>query len=120
MRSVPVTVLIAASLTVWAAAGIALAQHEVGVRQELEMQYRRLTEHDRKDLKAIARLKTSDFHAIFPDGRIGDVEVMEQYTRQFIESDQPPFNIRNTIQKEVSENGLIAVVEVLQGSVSKA
>ena len=36
-------------------------------------------------------------------------------TKQFIEINQPPFNIRNTIQKlTVSENKLIAVAEVFQ------
>jgi hypothetical protein len=40
---------------------------------------------------------------------------MEQYTRQFLESNQPPYNIRFTVQKlAVSENKLIAVAEVLQ------
>lgn len=93
-----------------------LAQDDAEVRQELEVQYKRLAEaHDRKDPKTIANLKTSDFHAIFPDGRVGDVKVMEQYTKQFIESNQPPFKIRNTIQKlTVSENKFIAVAEVVQ------
>ena len=92
------------------------AQDDTEVRKELETQYRKLAEaHDRKDLKAIASLKTEDFHAIFPDGRVGDVKTMEQYTRQFIEANQPPFHIRNTIQQlTVSENRLIAVAEVFQ------
>jgi hypothetical protein len=99
-----------------AGAMTALAQDGAEVRKELEVQYRKLAEaHDRKDLKTIANLKTPEFHAIFPDGRVGDVKVMEQYTRQFIEGNQPPFNIRNTIQKlTVSENKLIAVAEVFQ------
>jgi hypothetical protein len=92
------------------------AQDDAEVRKELEVQYKKLAEaHDRKDLKTIASLKTLDFHAIFPDGRVADVKQMEQYTRQFIESNQPPFNIRNTIQRlTVSENKLIAVAEVFQ------
>ncbi len=92
------------------------AQDDSAVRKELEVQYKRLAEaHDRKDLKAIADLKTPDFHAIFPDGRVGDVKAMEQYSRQFIETNQPPFNIRVTIQKlTISENKLIAVAEVFQ------
>lgn len=95
---------------------MAPAQDDGEARKELEAQYEKLAEaHYRKDLKAIAGLKTLDFHAIFPDGRVGDVRMMEQYTKQFIESNQPPFHISNTIQKiTVSENRLIAVVEVFQ------
>jgi hypothetical protein len=40
---------------------------------------------------------------------------MEQYSRQFLEMNQPPYHIRHTIQKlTVSENKLIAVAEVFQ------
>src|SRR3989442_6256244 len=94
----------------------ASAQDDADVRKELEARYRKLAEaHDRKDLNAIAGLKTQDFHAIFPDGRVGDVQTMERYTRQFLEDNRPPLNIRHTIQKlTASENRLIAVVEVLQ------
>jgi hypothetical protein len=71
--------------------------------------------HDKRDLKAIVGLKTADFHAIFPDGRVGDSKLMEQYSRQFLEVNQPPYNQRFTIQQlAVSENKLIAVAEVLQ------
>jgi hypothetical protein len=92
------------------------AQDDPEVRKELEAQYKRLAEaHDRRDLKAIVGLKTADFHAIFPGGRVGDSKVMEQYSRQFLERNQPPYNIRVTIQKlNVSENKLIAVAEILQ------
>ncbi len=92
------------------------AQDHPEVRKELEAQYKRLAEaHDRRDLKAIVGLKTADFHAIFPDGRIGDSKVMEQYSKQFLETNQPPYNIRFTIQTlTVSENKLIAVAEVFQ------
>ena len=92
------------------------AQGDADVRNALEGQYKQLAEaHDRKDLKTLASLKTSDFHAITPDGRVNDVKMMEQYTKQFIEMNQPPFNIRNTIQKLfVSENELVAVAEVFQ------
>ena len=92
------------------------AQGESDVRKELEAQYKRLAEaHDRQDLKTIVGLKTADFHAIFPDGRVGDSKQMEQYSKQFLESNQPPYNIRITIEKlTVSENKLIAVAEVLQ------
>jgi hypothetical protein len=91
-------------------------QDNIEVRKELEAQYQKLAEaHDKRDLKTIVGLKTSDFHAIFPDGRIGDSKVMEQYSKQFLETNQPPYNIRVTIQKlTVSENKLIAVAEVFQ------
>lgn len=94
----------------------ASAQDDAAVRKELEAQYLKLAEaHDKRDLKTIVGLKTADFHAIFPDGRVGDSKVMEQYSKQFLESNQPPYNIRVTIQKlTVSENKLIAVAEVLQ------
>ena len=91
-------------------------QDDAAVRTELEIQYRKLAEaHDRKDLKAIANLKTADFHAIGPDGKVGDVQTMQEYTRRFLEQNQPPFHIRNTIrQLTISDNRLIAVVEVFQ------
>ena len=86
------------------------------VRNQLDAQYRKLAQaHDRRDVKAIAALKTADFHAIFPDGRIGDVEVMKEHTRKFLENNEPPYNIRITIQSlRVSENKLIAIADVLQ------
>jgi len=92
------------------------AQDDPAVRKELEGQYQKLNEaHDRRDLKAILALKTADFHAIFPDGRIGDSKIMEEYSRNFIEKNLPPYNIRITIQKlDVSANKLIAIAEVLQ------
>ena len=40
---------------------------------------------------------------------------MEQYSKRFLERNQPPFNQRFTIQKlTVSHNKLIAVAEVFQ------
>jgi ketosteroid isomerase-like protein len=92
------------------------AQDDADVRRELEAQYKKLAEaHDRKDLKAIIALKTSDFHAVFTDGRVGDSKLMEQYSKEFLERNQPPFNLRFTIQKlTVSYNKLIAVAEVFQ------
>jgi hypothetical protein len=96
--------------------GTASAQNDDAVRKELDAQYLKLAQaHDKRDLKAIVALKTADFHAIFPDGRVGDSKVMEQYSKQFLESNLPPYNIRVTIQKlVVSENKLIAVADVLQ------
>src|SRR5215211_5292425 len=74
------------------------AQDDADVRRELGAQYKKLAEaHDRKDLKAIVALKTSDFHAIFTDGRVGDSKLMEQYSKDFLERNQPPFNMRFTI-----------------------
>lgn len=92
------------------------AQDDADVRRELEAQYKKLAEaHDRKDLKAIIALKTSDFHALFNDGRVGDSKLMEQYSKEFLERNQPPFNLRFTIQKlTVSYNKLIAVAEIFQ------
>jgi hypothetical protein len=92
------------------------AQDDPEVRKELDAQYQKLAEaHDKGELKTIVGLKTADFHAIFPDGRVGDSKMMEQYSKQFLESNQPPYNIRFTIQKlAVSENKLIAVAEVFQ------
>ena len=94
----------------------AVAQDDAGVRKALEAQYRRLAEaHEREDLKAILGFRTADFHSIFPDGRVGDSKVMEQYSKQFLEMNEPPYDIRVTIRKlTVSENGLIAVADVLQ------
>jgi uncharacterized protein DUF4440 len=120
MRTRAVLFFLACALTVVGRA-TATAQDDAEVRKELDAQYKKLAEaHDRKDLKAIASLKTPDFHAIFPDGKVGDVKTMQEYTRQFVENNQPPFNIRNTIQQiTVSANRLIAVVEVFQ-EVSRA
>lgn len=94
----------------------AFAQGNAEIQKELETQYRKLAEaHEKRDLRTIVGLKTADFHAIFPDGRVGDCRQMEQYSQQFLESNEPPFNIRVTIQKlTVSENQLIAVADVFQ------
>ena len=111
-RMVPLAALLLLLLNPIATA----AQDDSEVRKELEAQYQKLAEaHDRKDLKAILALKTADFHAIFPDGKVGDCKTMEQYSQQFLENNQPPYNMRITIQKlTVSENKLIAVAEVFQ------
>ena len=94
----------------------ASAQDDAEVRKELEARYRELNEaHDKRDLKAILALKTADFHAIFPDGKVGDCKTMEEYSKKFLENNEPPYNIRITIQElKVSENKLIAIATVLQ------
>src|SRR5688572_4335735 len=85
------------------------------VRKELAARYEALARaHDRKDLAAIVGMKTPDFHTISPDGKVGDAKTMAEYSRQFLEGNLPPYNIRVTIQTlTVSEHGLIAVAEVL-------
>jgi hypothetical protein len=110
------TAALVAVLAVFLSPATTTAQDDAVVRKELEAQYRRLAEaHDRRDLKAIVGFRTADFHAVFPDGRVGDSKVMEQYSRQFLESNQPPYDIRVTIQQlTVSENQLIAVADVFQ------
>lgn len=94
----------------------ALAREDADVKAELEAQYRKLAEaHDQENLEAIVALKTADFHAIFPDGKVGDSKAMEQYTKQFLEGNEPPYDIRFTIETlAVSPNKLIAVAEVFQ------
>lgn len=92
------------------------AQEDADIRKELETQYKKLAEaHDRKDLKAILAVRTSDFHTVLPDGRVTDSKLMEEYSKGFLERNQPPFNFRFTIQKlTVSFNKLIAMAEVFQ------
>jgi ketosteroid isomerase-like protein len=110
--------LIALSVLIFACLNVATvrAQDDAEVRKALDAQYRQLAAaHNRNDLKAIVALKTADFHAIFPDGRVADSKVMEEYSRQFLAGNQPPYDIRFSIEKlNVSENKLIAVAEVLQ------
>jgi len=96
--------------------GPASAQDDTEIRKELDARYKELGEaHDKRDLKAILALKTADFHAIFPDGKVGDCKTMEEYSKQFLEKNEPPYNIKITIQElRVSENKLIAIATVLQ------
>ncbi|HET9251449.1 MAG TPA: nuclear transport factor 2 family protein [Candidatus Eisenbacteria bacterium] len=86
------------------------------IKNQLDAQYQKLSEaHDRQDLPAILSLKTPDFHAIFPDGRVGDAKVMAEYSKQFITMNKPPYGVRVIIQSlAVSDSGLIAVAEVSQ------
>jgi hypothetical protein len=110
------TILLSVLLGFFMGVRTAPAQQDAAVRQELEAQYLKLAEaHEGENLQAILALKTPDFHAIFPDGKVGDTKTMREYSKQFLEANQPPYNIRVTIQGlAVSENGLIAVAEVLQ------
>lgn len=73
-RSVVLPLAAAASLAPVQAAedANATAQDDAGIRKELDARYEQLAEaHEREDLKAIVAMKTPDFHAIFPDGRVG-------------------------------------------------
>ncbi len=89
------------------------------VRQELEQAYERLNSANaRGDLKAVLAMKTSDFHAIFPDGKVGDFETMKQYSERFMKNNSRGLKVRITIQKlSVSEHRIVAVAEVLQEAV---
>ncbi|MFL5556981.1 MAG: hypothetical protein ACJ78D_14410 [Gemmatimonadaceae bacterium] len=111
-RAFPAVLLVA-----WVIASPARAQDaQSRVRAELDARYTELARaHDRKDLAAIVAMKTVDFHSIFPDGNVGDARVMEEYSRRFLESNQPPYDIRvKIVRLTVSPNELIAVAEVLQ------
>ena len=111
----PACAFAAVLLLASAAAGRA-QDTETTVRAELDARYTELARaHDRRDLAAIVAMKTSDFHAIFPDGNVGDARVMEEYSRNFLATNQPPYDIRIKILRlSVSPNRLIAVAEVLQ------
>ena len=75
---------------------------------------------DSRDLKKILSFKTSDFHSIGPDGRVLDNITMKEYSRQFITNNIPPYNIKNTILSlKLSDNKIVAVVDVLQEAVRK-
>ncbi len=95
---------------------IVSAQDDETIRKELNIQYQKLAKaYVQRDLKTIAGLKTSDFHAVFPDGKVGDVKTMEQYSKQFLAVNQSPINVKFNIQKlTISENRLNAVAEVFQ------
>src|ERR1700754_5106164 len=70
---------------------------------------------DERDLDKILSFRTTDFHAIGPDGKVLDNIMMKEYSRQFITNNIPPYNITNTILKlSVSDNRIVAVVDVLQ------
>jgi hypothetical protein len=101
---------------VLAFASLTFAQDDAAIKKAIDAQYTKLSEaHERKDLKAILALKTADFHTILPDGRVTDAKFMADYSRTWLERNQPPFNIRFTIEKlTVSPNSTIAVADVFQ------
>ncbi len=75
---------------------------------------------DERNLTKILSFKTGDFHAIGPDGRVLDHITMKEYSRQFITNNIPPYNTKNTILNlRLSDNKIVAVVDVLQESVRK-
>jgi hypothetical protein len=75
---------------------------------------------DERNLEKILSFKTADFHAIGPDGKVLDHISMKEYTRQFITNNIPPYNIKNTILNvRLSDNKILAVVDVLQESIRK-
>ena len=91
------------------------------VKRILYTRYEELTKTmDGRDLEKILSFKTSDFHSIGPDERVLDNISMKEYTRQFITNNIPPYNTRFTILKlRLSDNKIVAVVDVLQESVRK-
>lgn len=95
---------------------VTYAQGNTDIRKSLETQYQKLAQaYTQKDLKTVASLKTPDFHAVLPDGRVGDAKTMRQYSKEFLEINQSPINVKFNIQKlTVSENKLNAVAEVFQ------
>jgi hypothetical protein len=91
------------------------------VKKILNARYESLAKAmDERNLEKILSFKTSDFHAIGPDGKVLDNITMKEYSRQFITNNIPPYNIKNTILNlRLSENKIVAVVEVLQESIRK-
>jgi uncharacterized protein related to proFAR isomerase len=87
---------------------LALGADDVGVRSELEQQYHKRAEaYGVQDRKAIASMYTADFDAILSDGQILDVLAEKELDMK------TPAEVRYTIRElAVSENRLIAVVEV--------
>lgn len=91
------------------------------VKNILHKRYEELSKAmDERNLDTILSFKTSDFHAIGPDGKILDNIEMKEYSRQFITNNIPPYNIKNIILNlRLSYNKIVAVVDVLQESVRK-
>ena len=91
------------------------------VKKILNTRYETLAKAmDERDLEKMLSFKTSDFHSIGPDGRVLDNITMKEYSRQFITNNIPPYNIKNTILNlRLSDNKIVAVVDVFQESVRK-
>jgi hypothetical protein len=91
------------------------------VKKILNSRYEALAKAmDEKDLEKMLSFKTSDFHAIGPDGKVLDNITMKEYSRQFITTNIPPYNSKNTILNlRLSDNKIVAVVDVLQESSRK-
>ncbi len=91
------------------------------VKKILNSRYEALAKAmDERNLTKILSFKTGDFHAIGPDGRVLDHITMKEYSRQFITNNIPPYNTKNTILNlRLSDNKIVAVVDVLQESVRK-
>ena len=78
-----------------------------------------LTELDERNLQKILSFKTADFHAIGPDGKVLDHISMKEYSRQFITNNIPPYTKNTILNLRLSENKIVAVVDVLQESTKK-
>lgn len=91
------------------------------VKKILIERYKALGEAmDERNLEKILSFKTSDFHSIGPDGKVLDNVTMKEYTRQFITNNIPPYNSKFTILNlRLSDNKVVAVVDVLQESARK-
>lgn len=91
------------------------------VKKILDNRYNELSKvMDGRNLDSILSFKTSDFHAIGPDSKVLDNITMKEYSHQFITNNIPPYNIKNTILNlKLSDNKIVAVVDVLQESTRK-
>lgn len=111
--------VIATAVVVAFLAGMPGAQElstDAARQKEIEAAYAQLNAaNEAGDLERVVGMKTADFHAIFPDGRVGDAETMKEYSRRFMQNNRLELKIRITIEKlTVSEHGTIAVADVLQ------
>ena len=91
-------------------------QNDTDVRAALERRYEELASaNDRRDLAAVRAIRHETFHAVFPDGKVGGPTDMDDYSKQFFASVQPPLTSRFTIRAlSVSGDGMVAVAEVFQ------
>ena len=84
------------------------------VRRALEAQYAKIAEANKnRDLNSLLALRTPDFSAVFPDGRIGNSQEMAAYSRALIDQIQPPISVSNTIET-LTVDGNVAVAVVHQ------